>query len=80
MSNRPISGKTTWHRDGTVTYWDVYEQGWRRVSTAQRDHSDDRLWSSLGASERHRLHWCDEDPVICPVPDDLTGVADEVED
>lgn len=23
--------KTTYHRDGTVTVWDVYAQQWRRV-------------------------------------------------
>ena len=28
------SYKTTYHRDGTITYWHVYDQTWRRVRAA----------------------------------------------
>ena len=30
-ARRPRSGRTTCHRDGTVTLWDVWCQQWRRL-------------------------------------------------
>lgn len=51
---------TTYHRDRTVTVWDVYKQQWLRTS----DPSD-RVLASLPSSERHRvvLH-CSGVPVL----------------
>ena len=40
---------TTYHRDGTVTFWDVYLQQWRRSSQLS-----DRALATLGAGERDR--------------------------
>lgn len=28
--------RTTYHRDGTVTVWDVYQQQWRRMNASNR--------------------------------------------
>lgn len=44
--------RTTYHRDGTVTVWDVYQQQWVRM--AARDVSD-RMLSTFDASERARI-------------------------
>lgn len=41
---------TTYHRDRTVTVWDVYKQQWLRTS----DPSD-RVLASLSTSERDRV-------------------------
>lgn len=27
--------KTTYHRDGTITYWHVHSQAWKRVRSAE---------------------------------------------
>lgn len=40
---------TTFHRDGTVTVWDVYTQSWVRTS-----RPSDRILASL-SSERDRV-------------------------
>lgn len=40
---------TTFHRDGTVTVWDVYAQGWTRT-----DRPSDRLLSAC-SSDRERI-------------------------
>ena len=45
---------TTYHRDGTVTVWDSYEQSWRRLSAISA-FGDDRLMSTLNAHERARI-------------------------
>jgi len=42
--------RTTYHRDGSVTVWDVYSQQWRRT-----DRPSDRVLASLSASERARV-------------------------
>jgi hypothetical protein len=41
---------TTYHRDGSVTVWDVYAQQWLRTS-----RPSDRILASLSASERSRV-------------------------
>ncbi len=44
--------RTTFHRDGTVTIWDVYQQGWRRcLATAVPD----AIMASLSRAERERI-------------------------
>lgn len=47
---------TRYHRDGTVTFWDVYTQGWRRVYAIDlmRSMKEDVL-STLPARERRRI-------------------------
>jgi len=42
--------KTTYHRDGSVTLWNVYTQDWERTSSPS-----DRVLSSLDADERRRV-------------------------
>ena len=37
----PTPFRSTLHRDGTATVWDVYAQGWTRIF---------RMWISLSAS------------------------------
>jgi|OM-RGC.v1.035304505 hypothetical protein len=48
--NRPKSGKTTFHRDGSVTLWDVYTQTW-----ARHDRFSNRVLASLDSDERERV-------------------------
>ena len=45
---------TTYHRDGTVTIWNVYTQTWQRLR-ATTAYDDDALMASLSASERARI-------------------------
>lgn len=42
---------TTCHRDGTVTYWSVYEERWRRRIA----HIPDRELAAMGEAERVRV-------------------------
>jgi hypothetical protein len=42
--------RTTYHRDGSVTVWNVYTQSWLRTS-----RPSDRLLSSLMPEERERV-------------------------
>ena len=44
--------RTTIHRDGTVTYWSVYQQQWQRASAAALS---DATLASLGARDRARV-------------------------
>jgi hypothetical protein len=44
--------KTTYHRDGTVTLWDVYEQRWLRVDASQISN---QLLATLTPAERARI-------------------------
>jgi hypothetical protein len=44
--------KTTFHRDGTVTYWNVYTQGWERVNAK---HISDKVLASVGIKDRERI-------------------------
>lgn len=46
------SYKTTYHRDGTITYWDVYEQVWHRASSAD---ISDRIMASFSHEEREKI-------------------------
>ena len=50
QTNRPRSGQTTYHRDGSVTHWDIYRQQWMRQS-----HLSDEVLASMSASERARV-------------------------
>lgn len=43
--------KTTLHRDGTVTYWSVYNQEWKRHT----DYVPDRELAAMGDAERERV-------------------------
>lgn len=46
-----MSIKTTYHRDGTVTYWSVHNQVWvKRAGSVQ-----DRELAAMSASERERV-------------------------
>ena len=45
----PRSGKTTFHRDATVTIWDVYAQAWVRGTLGVR------LLATLPVAERKRV-------------------------
>lgn len=49
-TNRPKTGRTTFHRDGTVTTWDCVRKNWVRGS----DPSD-QLLATMGRSERARV-------------------------
>lgn len=42
--------KITYHRDRTVTLWDVYTQSWIRTG-----RPSDQILASLNASERRRV-------------------------
>lgn len=46
--------KTVFHRDGTVTVWDVYTQQWRRMG-AESLASEARLMATLREAERRRI-------------------------
>jgi hypothetical protein len=55
--------KTTYHRDGTVTLWHVYEQAWHRTGAPTG-----RLLASLDPDERlkvlrHTKKWRTENGV-----------------
>lgn len=41
---------TTYHRDHTVTVWDVYRQSWRRLSVVP-----DAILASMSSAERERV-------------------------
>lgn len=43
--------KTTYHRDGTITYWSVYQQVWIRHA----DEISDRELAAMNESERERV-------------------------
>ena len=42
--------KTRYHRDGSVTVWDVYQQQWVRTT-----RPEDRVLASLSTDERERV-------------------------
>ena len=42
--------RTTYHRDGTVTIWDVYTQSWIRT-----DRPSDQILASCMPEERERI-------------------------
>ena len=43
---------TKFHRDGSVTYWDVFFQGWARVSALS---VSDRALATLNDGDRARV-------------------------
>ncbi|HUV38505.1 MAG TPA: hypothetical protein VMY39_02780 [Planctomycetota bacterium] len=51
LVHRPRSGQTTYHRDGTVTTWDVYRERWVRA----RKSLPDEVIATMGADERVRV-------------------------
>lgn len=57
---RPATGRTTYHRDGTVTLWDVLTQSWRRLRRVP-----DAVLATLDGQERERVirHTAVADPV-----------------
>jgi hypothetical protein len=51
--SHPHPYANVYHRDGTVTYWDVYSQSWARV---RADRISDRTLSTMSDEERARIH------------------------
>ena len=49
-----MSYKTTFRRDGTVTFWNVYRQGWDTVSAVELWNGNSLL-STLPLAERIRV-------------------------
>lgn len=49
-----MSYQTRYHRDGTVTVWDVYRQQWTRRE-ASAVYADDRVMASLPHRDRLRI-------------------------
>ncbi len=43
--------KTKFHRDGTLTFWSVYEQRWNRT---RAEHVSDENLASMSAADRKR--------------------------
>ena len=41
---------TTYHRDGTITYWDVFRQQWRRGAEIS-----DRTLATMSPKDRERI-------------------------
>lgn len=50
MTTTKTAFATKYHRDATVTVWDVYRQGWVRTSAPS-----DRVLASLTEAERARI-------------------------
>lgn len=46
-----MAPKTTLHRDGTITFWSVYDQTWRYRTT----QIEDRELAAMSAAERARV-------------------------
>lgn len=44
--------RTTYHKDGTVSYWNVYTQQWERCEAGE---IDDRILASMNQQERDRI-------------------------
>lgn len=44
--------KNTYHRDGTVTYWDVYRQAWQRKAA---DAIPAKILTTFNDRERTRV-------------------------
>lgn len=44
--------RTTWHRDGSLTYWDVHEQAWRRQNAAA---ISDGTLATMSQADRARV-------------------------
>jgi hypothetical protein len=50
METKRDAYRTTYHRDGAVTVWDVHQQEWVRT-----DRPEDRILASLPMRERERI-------------------------
>ena len=44
--------QNTYHRDGTISHWDVYRQAWRRIPAAD---IEDRVLASMNTAERAKI-------------------------
>lgn len=49
-TDRPKTGRTALHRDGTITTWNVYRQQWQRGARVS-----DRVLASMDDHERRRV-------------------------
>jgi len=49
-TNRPTTGRTTYHRDHTVTVWDCLRSEWTRGANPAPE-----LLATIGADERARI-------------------------
>ena len=49
---KKMSLKNTYHRDGTVTFWSVYQQVWTRCEASQIDAGE---LAQMNDSERARI-------------------------
>lgn len=49
-TTRPRQGKTTLHRDGSVSHFDIFRQQWVREW-----HLSDEVLASMGEQERERV-------------------------
>lgn len=47
-----MSLKNTYHRDGTVTFWSVYQQVWTRCDASRIDRAE---LAAMNDSERARI-------------------------
>jgi len=45
--------KTTYHRDGTVTVWNIFSQTWMRL---RAEHVSDPVLASLPEADRNRIN------------------------
>lgn len=51
--HRPKSGETTFHRNGDVTFWNVYTQQWTRYSPEDWEPGS---FASLSDEEKERVN------------------------
>jgi len=51
-NNGAIMHKNKYHRDGTVTYWDVYQQRWMRLHAML---IKDRILATMNDAMRERI-------------------------
>lgn len=50
MTDRPKTGRTALHRDGTVTTYNIFREQWQRGRRVS-----DRVLASMGEEERRRV-------------------------
>ena len=48
-TERPRTGQTVLHRDGTITTWNIFHEQWERGAPS------DRVLASMGTDERARV-------------------------
>jgi hypothetical protein len=51
-ANQKNNMKTKYHRDGSVTFWNIFTQTWQRRSASR---ISDEILSSLSSAERTRI-------------------------